>query len=423
MSKTDEDRWLRQGITAVKAGNRTEGREWLMKVLAADDHNEQAWLWLSGVVTSPEERRVCLENVLTLNPDNNLAQKGLAKLEETAVTSDTPIHRQTIRRQRAAVSTAQALLYPERQEETWEWVDPTPNMTPGEAATYQAEEIYDDVWTRDEAICGYCAQELTANDTKCPKCQRNLLVKTFQYEKNSPNLVVFWVLLLGLGQLYLIQAIFDVVVERNLLLAVFDAILMSIFFVLAIGAYFRQVWAYPAGTLLFSLVLIGGLLRLLIPFDLTLLNLGVWDQAITEVSESLVDGLGIFLRGFRLLTAVLGLITAIFWVPSDFARTQQRQIARLGRRLKTGRDYDLAARRLTEKGLWATAVLHWQRAAALEPYRLPYQIKLGRAYARLGFQQRALDTFTAVRQRTTDQALQVKLDKFIQAVQTANKDS
>lgn len=418
---SEADRWLQRGITAVKAGNHAEGREWLMKALETDDHNEQAWLWLSGAVTSPEERRICLENVLTLNPENSLAQKGLAKLEETAVPPDASVHRQTIRRQRAAVSTAQALLYPERQEETWEWVDPTPGMTPGEATAYQAEETYDDVWTHDVDICGHCAQELAEEDTKCPNCQRNLLVKTFQYEKSSPNLVIFWVLLLSLGQLYLIQVIFDVVVERNVLLAAFDTILMGIFFVLAIGAYFRQVWAYPAGTLMFALVLIGGLLRLLAPFDLTPLNLGVWDQAITEVSKGLVDGLGIFLRGFRLLTAVLGLVTAIFWVPSDFARTQQRQIARLGRRLKTGRDYDLAARRLTEKGLWATAVLHWQRAAALEPYRLPYQINLGRAYARLGFRQRALDTFTAVRQRTTNTELQAKLDKLIQASQTANQ--
>lgn len=418
---SEADRWLQQGITAVKAGNRAEGREWLMKALEADDHNEQAWLWLSGAVTSPEDRRVCLENVLALNPENNLAQKGLAKLEETAVSSDASAHRQTIRRKRAAVSTAQALLYPERQEETWEWVDPTPDMTPGETAAYQTEETYDDVWTRNSDICGYCAQELAQEDTKCPNCQRNLIVKTFQYEKSGPGLVIFWVLLLGLGQLYLIQAIFDVVVERNLLLAVFDAILMGLFFALAIGAYFRQVWAYWAGTLMFALVLVGGLLRLLVPFDLTPLNLGRWDQAITEVSEGLAGGLGIFLRGFRLLTAVLGLVTAIFWVPSDFARTEQRQIARLGRRLKTGRDYDLAARRLTEKGLWATAVLHWQRAAALEPYRLPYQINLGRAYARLGFQQRALDMLTAVRQRATDKELQAKLDKFIHTIQTQNQ--
>ncbi len=422
MSESGVDQWLQQGITAVKAGNRTEGREWLMKALEADDHNEQAWLWLSGAVSSPEDRRVCLENVLALNPENSLAQKGLAKLEETAVSPDTPVHRQTIQRQRTAVSTAQALLYPERQEETWEWVDPTPSMTPGEAAAYQAEETYDDVWTRDVDICGYCARELAEEDAKCPNCQRNLLVKTFQYEKSSPNLVIFWVLLLGLGQLYLIQAIFDVIVERNLLLAIFDTILMGLFFILAIGAYFRQVWAYPAGTLMFALVLFGGLLRLLVPFDLTPLNLGVWDQAITEVSKGLVDGLGIFLRGFRLLTAVLGLVTAIFWVPSDFARTRQRQVARLGRRLKTGRDYDLAARRLAEKGLWATAVLHWQRAAALEPYRLPYQINLGRAYARLGFQQRALGTITAVRQRATDKELQAKLDKFIQTIRTTNQD-
>ncbi|HIP72005.1 MAG TPA: hypothetical protein EYH05_11500, partial [Anaerolineae bacterium] len=53
MNESDVDQWLQQGITAVKAGNRAKGREWLMKALEADDHNEQAWLWLSGAVTSP----------------------------------------------------------------------------------------------------------------------------------------------------------------------------------------------------------------------------------------------------------------------------------------------------------------------------------------------------------------------------------
>ncbi len=72
---------LNQAIVAAKAGRKAEARRLLEAVLDADDRNERAWLWLSDVVESDEERIVCLENVLTINPDNEVARKGLAALQ------------------------------------------------------------------------------------------------------------------------------------------------------------------------------------------------------------------------------------------------------------------------------------------------------------------------------------------------------
>jgi tetratricopeptide (TPR) repeat protein len=72
---------LRQGIAAAKAGRVQEARQTLLKVIELDERNEQAWLWLSGVVESFEDRRVCLENVLTINPQNSHAQSGLRWLD------------------------------------------------------------------------------------------------------------------------------------------------------------------------------------------------------------------------------------------------------------------------------------------------------------------------------------------------------
>jgi hypothetical protein len=73
----DIDTTLRQAVTAAKAGRKAEARHLLETVLDADKRNEQAWLWMSGVVDSDEERIVCLENVLTINPNNQAARKGL----------------------------------------------------------------------------------------------------------------------------------------------------------------------------------------------------------------------------------------------------------------------------------------------------------------------------------------------------------
>jgi len=77
---------LRRGIAAAKAGRTQEARQALLRVTELDERNEQAWLWLSGVVESFEDRRVCMENVLAINPDNGHAQAGLAWLDQQAPT-------------------------------------------------------------------------------------------------------------------------------------------------------------------------------------------------------------------------------------------------------------------------------------------------------------------------------------------------
>ncbi len=75
---------LNRAIIAAKAGRKTEARQLLEAVLDTDERNERAWLWLSGVVDSDEERIICLENVLSINPDNQPARKGLAILRARA---------------------------------------------------------------------------------------------------------------------------------------------------------------------------------------------------------------------------------------------------------------------------------------------------------------------------------------------------
>jgi hypothetical protein len=71
------DALVQEGITAFKAGNRDAGKQALMKAVEIDERNEQAWLWLAAAVDTLEERLICLENVLQLNPANVKAQKGV----------------------------------------------------------------------------------------------------------------------------------------------------------------------------------------------------------------------------------------------------------------------------------------------------------------------------------------------------------
>jgi hypothetical protein len=71
---------VREGVNAFKAGRKDEARALLLKATELDQYNEQAWLWLSGLMDSPEDQRTCLENVLAINPENERARQGLSFL-------------------------------------------------------------------------------------------------------------------------------------------------------------------------------------------------------------------------------------------------------------------------------------------------------------------------------------------------------
>jgi len=73
----DTTELLQRGIALAKAGRREEARDILLQVVEQDERNESAWLWISGVVDTDDDKAIALENVLTLNPNNEWARRGL----------------------------------------------------------------------------------------------------------------------------------------------------------------------------------------------------------------------------------------------------------------------------------------------------------------------------------------------------------
>lgn len=71
---------MRAGIAAAKDGRVEEARELLYQVIDLDERNEKAWLWLSGVVTGLDERIICLEKVLAINPKHKVVREALNHL-------------------------------------------------------------------------------------------------------------------------------------------------------------------------------------------------------------------------------------------------------------------------------------------------------------------------------------------------------
>ena len=80
MDKDPVNDLLERGIAALKAGLKEEAHQLLSQVVEQDERNEMAWLWISGVVDTDTERRICLENVLAINPNNGIAKRGLERL-------------------------------------------------------------------------------------------------------------------------------------------------------------------------------------------------------------------------------------------------------------------------------------------------------------------------------------------------------
>jgi hypothetical protein len=76
----DIQQLIRDGIAAARSGDKATARELLEQATELDENNEKAWFWLASVMPTDEERRVCLGQVLAINPNNEKAQQILDKL-------------------------------------------------------------------------------------------------------------------------------------------------------------------------------------------------------------------------------------------------------------------------------------------------------------------------------------------------------
>ena len=121
---TNVDSMVQGAIQAYRAGNKTQAREMLEKATELDSYNEDAWMWLSAVVETPEDQRVCLENVLVINPNNENAKKGLQMLSTSSAAPKAPETPSTAAPP-TATSSASAAYNPDNEishEEYDDWV-------------------------------------------------------------------------------------------------------------------------------------------------------------------------------------------------------------------------------------------------------------------------------------------------------------
>jgi tetratricopeptide (TPR) repeat protein len=167
MSDAQVTQLLAQGIAAAKAKRNEEARQALLQVVDLDQRNEQAWLWLSGVVESLDERRTCLENVLAINPNNAHAQAGLRWLDQHAP----PPPPEPAPPPAAPPETAfEAPPEPAPSPV----VEAPPEPVPPPVVEAPPEPVPEAVPVQD--LCPHCGNPVPPSGTECPYCGQPLIV-------------------------------------------------------------------------------------------------------------------------------------------------------------------------------------------------------------------------------------------------------
>jgi len=73
---------LQRAIQAARAGRKIEARDLLIQIVETDPENEMAWVWLSGLVDSLEDRIIACEPLADLR---NALAMGVVGDEESRV--------------------------------------------------------------------------------------------------------------------------------------------------------------------------------------------------------------------------------------------------------------------------------------------------------------------------------------------------
>jgi tetratricopeptide (TPR) repeat protein len=372
-SMDDETReWLAEGIAHAKAGRREQARDLLLRVVERDERNAPAWLWLSGVVDDPHDRRVALENVLDLDPDNAPARKGLEWLA----------------RQTPASEPEPASFLPEHPYHDPNSLPPAP-----QEASF------------DPTGCPYCGHPVAESDAQCPHCARALIVRAPKTEFATRA-----GLLAGLCIVMAIVSLADIVLIGLALRTLGRA-------ELTIGAgYFAT---YLAGAAFKSLrpTLFAATL-FFVGFDLVSAAWALVVAAILPGRRPAAPAIAFFVVAMHGVLAVgsliVGMSSPFFAAPrtglvvligmwlleahGDFEWETIHHRLELDDSAQSSMDYYTQGRYYRKLEQTAKAILHLERAIELNADKFEYRVALGNAYYAMGRHARAAEQLRAALQ-------------------------
>jgi len=145
---------LQRAIQTARSGRREAARDLLLDLVEVDPRNEMAWMWLSGLVDSLEDKIIACENVLTINPSNEKVRQYLTQLQKRQEASILKKNNED------AVSLLdQAKVHAERNE-----IDAAINLA-GQAL--EKRENYADAWLLIGQISPNIDQQIAALEKAC----------------------------------------------------------------------------------------------------------------------------------------------------------------------------------------------------------------------------------------------------------------
>jgi tetratricopeptide (TPR) repeat protein len=382
MANPDLDRVLQEGIAAARGGQKERARELLLQVIGQDEEVEAAWLWLSGVVDDPEERRICLENVLALNPGNAAARNGLRWLAEQEAgrqvewTSPSPIEQ----------------LEPPPQLPDPGSGEPAPPQPPAQIPPRPTTVQIDPYG------CPYCGGSAGSGEPRCDHCGQLVEVRQHKrVEGTGPGWVALFFLLLGAATLldgYLVSQLASVGQLPQWLGA--SAVRFLVGAALFAPEGVQGELADLAGTVIVIDTLLAGLC-LVAAAGLALRSRLVY------LGSFILAGLLAIATVIGLLTQLVGWLPALFrlglvaisvkWLVDSapaFEWETRRFNADVDQDLKNDLDYYNRGMRYRDERMWAKAAAHWEVAARLAPGQVQYHAALANAYLRMGYPAAAL---------------------------------
>jgi len=383
MANTEADRLLQAGIEAARAGERAQARDLLLQVIALDEKRPAAWLWLSGVIDDPEERRICLENVLTLEPDNKNARAGLRWLDEqSAAPAPAPPPARLVRRQPPPAAPPVAQPVPVAQ--------PTP---PAVAPSPPAATLEIDPFG-----CPYCGGPVNPDRLRCLHCGSTVALR---HRKRAGGSGLIWTvaLFLVMGAVSWLEG---VLVAEFLRIGSLPAYLSQVGARLMVGSALFLPDGVPG-----ELVEFGGVV--------TLINYGLAGLCLLAAAglamRSRIAYFGsLLLAGLLVIAAGAGLLAGLTgWVPAflrlalvalsvrwlvdcapAFEWETREYNADVDADLRTDLDYYSRGTRYREMGMWAKAAAHWKVATQISAGKAPYHAALANAYLKMDYPQAAL---------------------------------
>lgn len=360
MAAGDIQQKLKDGIAALRAGERERGRDLLLEVVEADPNIEPAWLWLATAVDDPADKIIALENALTLNPHNNRVRAELEKLKPPPPPETKP----------------KSLWEPEETPAA-----PPPRESPVSAprpappAPLNLNTAVDA--TEDPLQCPYCGKLTAEADRQCPHCKQSLLAAATW--RGGLSLYLFW-LIFGLSVQF---AVIETLIPLGAgVLSTGTPHPWLVEFTESLKPFAGVPWgvlAMRAAIFLIALFII--LAEVPYGFVITagVLAADVLVNALALFRPSPFTQFAVLNLAFSgpLLLLVLSLLINQVW-------TKKRLFTEIERGLNDDGSLYKAAQRQLKQGQIALAALHLRQAMRLQPRETAYYKQLARVQAQLG---------------------------------------